>query len=132
MPYIGYYSALEPRSWFRTIIAPDKTSEEEQAFRRYFQRRTLPMAQVAVLIAIFLVLAVCVLDWLVMPLEFALPAIALRLSTMLVLLVGLFVTSLIWPKDPRLPYAFMVGGALNGVATIVVGSFAASVNRWNW
>ena len=125
MPYIGYYSAVDPKSWVRTIIVPARASDEEREFRRYFQRRTLPMAQIAVLIAMFLILAVCVLDWIVMPAEFSLPAITLRLSTMLTLLVSLFVISLIWPSDPRLPYAFMVGGALNGVATIVVGAFAA-------
>ncbi len=125
MPYINYYSEFEPTSWFRTIILPDKRSEEEQAFRHYFQRRTLPMAQVAVLIAILLVLAVCVLDYVVMPPEFALPAVLLRASTMLAILVSLFVLSLIWPSDPRLPYAFMLGGALNGVCTIIVGAIAA-------
>lgn len=125
MPYIGYYSAVEPTSWFRTIIFPDKTSEEEQEFRRYFQRRVLPMAQIALLIAIFLLIAVCVLDWMVMPPEFALPAIAFRLSTMMLLLVGLFIASLIWPASPKIPYAFMVVGALNGVGTIIVGGIAA-------
>ncbi len=125
MPYINYYSEFEPKSWIRTIILPDKRSEEEQAFRHYFQRRTLPMAQVAVLIAIFLVLAVCALDYMLMPSEFALPAIMLRASTMLLILVSIFVVSLIWPSDPRLPYAFMTAGALNGVCTIIVGAIAA-------
>lgn len=86
MPYIGYFSAVEPISWFRTIVLPDRTSDEEREFRRYFQRRTLPMAQIAVVIAIFLILAVCVLDWIVMPPEFALPAIRFRVFTMLALL----------------------------------------------
>jgi diguanylate cyclase (GGDEF)-like protein len=125
MPYIGYYSAVEPSSWFRTIIFPDKTSEAEIEFRRYFQRRVLPMAQIALLIAIFLLTAVCVLDWIVMPPEFAVPAIGFRLSTMMVLLLGLFVATLIWPKSPKIPYAFMVVGALNGVGTVIVGGIAA-------
>ena len=125
MPYIGYYSAVEPTSWFRTIIFPDKTSEEEQEFRRYFQRRVLPMAQIAILIAILLIIAVCVLDWIVMPPEFALPAITFRVSTMMALLVGLFIASVIWPASPKIPYAFMVVGALNGVGTVIVGGIAA-------
>lgn len=125
MPYFNYYSEFEPKSWLRTIVLPDRKSKDEQAFRRYFQRRTLPMAQVAILIAMLLILAVCVLDWIVMPAEFALSAILLRLSTMLALLATIFVLSLVWPSDPRLPYAFMVGGALNGVCTIIVGAIAA-------
>ena len=67
MPYIGYFSAVEPKSWLRTIIVPAKASDEELEFRRYFQRRTLPMAQIAVVIAMFLILAVCVLDGMVLP-----------------------------------------------------------------
>jgi len=125
MPYIGYFSAVEPTSWFRTIIFPDKTSEEEIEFRRYFQRRVLPMAQIAILIAIVLILTVCVLDWIVMPPEFAIPAIKFRLSTMLALLVVAFTVSLIWPSDPRIPYVFMVVGALNGIGTVIVGGIAA-------
>ncbi|MGI9203591.1 MAG: diguanylate cyclase domain-containing protein [Woeseiaceae bacterium] len=125
MPYIGYFSAVEPKSWLRTIVLPDRDSDEEREFRRYFQRRTLPMAQVAVLIAIFLILAVCVLDWMVMPPEFALPAIRFRLSTMLALLVAVFAASLAWPSNPKIPYAFMTAGALNGVGTIIVGGIAA-------
>jgi len=125
MPYIGYYSAVEPTLWFRTIVFPDKTSEEEIEFRRYFQRRVLPMAQIAVLIGIFLLTAVCVLDWMVMPPEFALPAITFRLSTMMVLLVGLFTASMIWPSSLKIPYAFMVVCGLNGVGTVIVGGIAA-------
>jgi len=83
------------------------------------------MAQIALLIAIFLLTAVCVLDWLVMPADFALPAIRFRLSTMMVLLVGLFIASLIWPTSPKIPYAFMLVGALNGVGTVIVGGIAA-------
>ena len=125
MPYIGYYSSTDPRTWVRAIMLPHKKSEEESEFRRYFQRRVLPMAQVAVIIAIFLILAVCVLDWIVMPLEFALPAIRFRLSTMLVLLIAILVASLIWPSSPKIPYAFMLAGALNGVGTVIVGAIAA-------
>ena len=125
MPYIGYYSAVEPTSWFRTIIFPDKASEEEIEFRRYFQRRVLPMAQIAILIGIFLLAAVCVLDWMVMPPEFALPAITFRMSTMMVGLVGLFTASMIWPSSPKIPYAFMVVCGLNGIGTVIVGGIAA-------
>ena len=125
MPYIGYFSAVEPISWFRTIVLPDRTSDEEREFRRYFQRRTLPMAQIAVVIAIFLILAVCVLDWIVMPPEFALPAIRFRVFTMLALLATVFAASLIWPSDPKIPYAFMLAGALNGIGTVIVGGIAA-------
>jgi len=125
MPYIGYFSAVEPKSWLRAIVLPDKDAEEEREFRRYFQRRTLPMAQVAVLIAIFLILAVCVLDWIVMPPEFALPAIRFRIFTMLALLVAVFAASLAWPTHPKIPYAFMTVGALNGIGTIIVGGIAA-------
>lgn len=77
------------------------------------------------LIAMFLILAVCVLNWLVMPREFALPAIQFRLLTMLPLLVAVFAASLVWPADPKLPYAFMTVGALNGIGTIIVGGIAA-------
>ncbi len=125
MPYIGYFSAVEPKSWVRTIVVPAKPSEEEREFRRYFQRRTLPMAQIAVVIAMFLILAVCALDWIVMPPEFALPAIKFRVFTMLALLVLVFTASLIWPSDPRIPYAFMLAGALNGAGTVIVGGIAA-------
>jgi len=125
MPYIGYFSSVDPKSWLRTIVLPDKASAEEREFRRYFQRRTLPMAQIAVLIAIFLILAVCVLDWIVMPPEFALPAIRFRVLTMLALLVAIFTASVMWPSDPRIPYGFMLAGALNGVGTVIVGGIAA-------
>jgi len=125
MPYINYSSSVEAKSWLRTIVLPDKTADEEQEFRRYFQRRTLPIAQIAVLIAIFLVLAVCVLDWIVMPPEFALPAIQFRAITMLPVLAAAFTASLIWPSSPRIPYAFMLAGALSGVATVIVGGIAA-------
>ncbi|MDJ0698768.1 MAG: diguanylate cyclase [Woeseiaceae bacterium] len=125
MPYIGYFSAVDPKSWLRTIILPTKATDEEREFRRYFQRRALPMAQVAVLIAMFLILAVCALDWIVMPPEFALPAIKFRVFAMLSLLILVFVASLLWPSDPRLPYAFMMAGALNGVGTVIVGVIAA-------
>lgn len=83
------------------------------------------MAQVAVLIAIFLILAVCVLDWIVMPSEFALPAIRFRLFTVLALLVAVFAASLARPANPRIPYAFMTVGALNGIGTVIVGGIAA-------
>jgi diguanylate cyclase (GGDEF)-like protein len=125
MPYINYSSSVKSKSWIRTIALPDKTSDEEQQFRRYFQKRTLPVAQIAVLIAIFLVLAVCVLDWIVMPPEFALPAIQFRAMTMLSVLAGTFIASLIWPSSPKIPYAFMMAGALSGVATVIVGGIAA-------
>ncbi len=125
MPYINYHSEFEPKSWFRTIILPDKTSEEEQAFRAYFQRRVLPMAQVAIIIACFLILAVCIMDWLVMPPQFAIPAIQFRVFVMLAALVTVLALSLYRPKDPRLPYAFMVAGAVNGIGTVVVGAIAA-------
>ncbi len=125
MPYFNYFSAVAPKSWLRTIVLPDKSSEEEREFRRYFQRRTLPMAQIAVLIAMFLIVAVCILDWIVMPPEFALPAIQFRVFTMLALLVAVFSASLIWPSDTRIPYAFMLVGALNGVGTVIVGGIAA-------
>lgn len=125
MPYIGYFSAVEPKTWLHTIVWPDKAAAEEQEFRRYFQRRTLPMAQIAVLIAMFLILAVCFLDWIVMPPEFAIPAIQFRIFTMFALLGAAFAASLLWPKDPRIPYVFMTAGALNGVGTIIVGGIAA-------
>jgi diguanylate cyclase (GGDEF)-like protein len=125
MPYFNYLSAIEPKSWLRTIVLPDKTSDEEREFRRSFQKRTLPMAQIAVLIAMVLIVMVCILDWIVMPPEFAVPAIQFRVFTMLALLVAVFVASLIWPSDPRIPYAFMLVGALNGVGTIIVGGIAA-------
>ena len=125
MPYFNYLSAVEPKSWLRTIVLPDKTSDEEREFRRSFQKRTLPMAQIAVLIAMVLIIMVCILDWIVMPPEFAIPAIQFRVFTMLALLVAVFVASLIWPSDPRIPYAFMLVGALNGVGTIIVGGIAA-------
>lgn len=124
MPYINYYSSFEPKSWIRTIIWPDKTSEEEQAFRAYFQRRVLPMAQVAVLIGCFLLLTVCILDWIVMPPEFAIPAVQFRLFVMLAALLTVFGLSLYRPKDPRLPYAFMVAGVVNGVGTVIVSVIA--------
>ena len=60
-----------------------------------------------------------------MPLEFALPAIRFRVFTMLALLVAVFTASLIWPSDPKIPYTFMLTGALNGVGTIIVGGIAA-------
>ncbi|MBT8084132.1 MAG: GGDEF domain-containing protein [Woeseia sp.] len=125
MPYIGYFSNDDPQSWTRTIVVPGEASEDERTFRRYFQRRTLPMAQVAVLVAIFLMVAVCILDWVVMPLEFALPAIQFRAFTMLPLLVALFAASLIWPTNPKIPYGFMAVGALNGIGTVIVGGIAA-------
>jgi len=125
MPYFNYFSAVTPKSWLRTIVFPDKTSDEEREFRRSFQKRTLPMAQIAVLIAMVLIVMVCILDWIVMPPEFAIPAIQFRVFTMLALLVAVFVASLIWPSDPRIPYAFMLVGALNGVGTIIVGGIAA-------
>jgi len=125
MPYIGYFFSVDPKSWLRTIVWPDKTSPEEREFRRYFQRRTLPMAQIAVLIAMFLILAVCFLDWIVMPPEFSIPAIKFRIFTMFALLGAVFTASLLWPTDPRIPYAFMTVGALNGVGTIIVGGIAA-------
>ena len=125
MPYFNYFSTVDPKSWLRTIVLPDKASEEEQEFRRYFQRRVLPMAQIAVLIGIFLITAVCVLDWIVMPPEFAIPAIQFRVFTMLALLVALFVVSAIWPSHRRLSHGFMVVGALNGIGTVIVGGIAA-------
>jgi len=125
MSHISEFSVVEPKSWLRTIVLPAKASDEEREFRRYYQKRTLPMAQVAVVIAIILILAVCVLDWIVMPPEFALPAIRFRVFTMLALLVAVLTVSLIWPSDPRIPYAFMLAGALNGVGTIIVGGIAA-------
>ena len=83
------------------------------------------MAQVALLIAILLILAVCVLDWFVMPPEFAWPAIFFRACTMLSSLVIVFGLSMVRPVDPMLPYAFMAAGAINGVCTILVGGMAA-------
>lgn len=126
MPYIGYSSAAEPSSWIRTIVIPEEASDEEREFRHYFHRRTLPMAQIAVLIAVFLVLAVCVLDWILMPVEFALPAIQFRVFAMLTLLAAVFVASLIWPADSKMPYAFMMVGALNGIGTVIISGIAAN------
>ncbi|MDJ0917049.1 MAG: diguanylate cyclase [Woeseiaceae bacterium] len=83
------------------------------------------MAQVAVFIAILLILAVCVLDWTVMPPEFAWPAIFFRVSTMLLSLLLVFALTMVRPADPRVPYAFMAAGAINGVCTIIVGGMAA-------
>ena len=125
MPYIGYFSAVEPASWIRTIVIPEKASDEEREFRRYVNRRTLPMAQVAVLIAVFLILAVCILDWILMPIEFALPAIQFRVFAMLTLLAAVFVASLIWPANSKMPYAFMMVGALNGIGTVIISAIAA-------
>ncbi len=112
-------------SWFRAVAFPDKTSAEEREFRDYYQRRTLPMAQVAVFIAILLILAVCVLDWTVMPPEFSWPAIFFRVSTMLLSLLLVFALTMYRPSDPMVPYAFMAAGATNGVCTIIVGGMAA-------
>ena len=112
-------------SWFQAVAFPDKTSAEEREFRDYYQRRTLPMAQVAVFIAILLILAVCVLDWTVMPPEFAWPAIFFRAGTMLLSLLLVFALTMYRPTDPMVPYAFMTAGAINGVCTILVGGMAA-------
>ncbi|MDJ0812291.1 MAG: diguanylate cyclase [Woeseiaceae bacterium] len=125
MPYLNYYSKVEPKVWIRRILLPEKASEEEQEFRRYFQRRTVPMAQIAVLIGFALVSGVCVLDWLLMPVEFSIPVIKLRAVTMLGVLAIVFALSLARPADPRLPYAFMAAGAIVGSATVVVGAIAA-------
>ena len=125
MPYLNYYSTVEPKVWIRKILLPDRTSEEEREFRHYFQRRTLPMAQIAIVIGFLLISGVCVLDWLLMPVEFSLPVIKLRAVTMLSVLVVLFTLTLARPADPRLPYLIMVAGAVVGASTVVVGAIAA-------
>lgn len=125
MPYLNYYSTVEPKTWIRTILRPDRASDEEQEFRRYFQRRTMPMAQIAVLIGFLLVSAVCVLDWLLMPPEFSAQVIKLRAVTMLAVLAAVFALSILRPSDPRLPYVIMAAGAVVGSATVVVGAIAA-------
>ncbi len=125
MPYLNYYSNVDPKVWIRRILRPDRTSEEEREFRRYFQRRTVPMAQIAVLIGFLLVSAVCVLDWLLMPAEFAVPVIKFRAVSMLAVLAGVFTLSIARPADPRLPYVIMAAGAIVGSATVVVGAIAA-------
>lgn len=125
MPYLNYYSSVEPKVWIRKILVPEKASDEEREFRRYFQRRTLPMAQIAILIGFFLISAVCVLDWLLMPAEFSVPVIKLRAITMLLVLVILFALTLMRPKDPRLPYMTMAAGAIVGSSTVIVGAIAA-------
>lgn len=112
-------------TWFRRIVFPDRKSDEERAFRAYYQARTLRVAQAGGLVGIVLILAVCVLDWLVMPPAFAWPAVLFRVSTMLVLLLGAIVISVLKPTDPIVPYAFMTAGALNGVGTVIVGGIAA-------
>ncbi|MEO1204106.1 MAG: hypothetical protein AAFX10_15490 [Pseudomonadota bacterium] len=125
MPYLNYYSDVEPKVWIRKILLPDATSEEEREFRRYFQRRTLPMAQIAIVIGFLLIAGVCVLDWLLMPPEFALPVIKLRAITMLAVLVLVFAFTLWRPNDPHVPYVVTTAGALIGSATVVVGAIAA-------
>lgn len=90
MPYLNYYSDVESKVWIRKILRLDATSEEEREFRRYFQRRTLPMAQIAIVIGFLLIAGVCVLDWLLMPPQFALPVIKLRATTILAVLVLVF------------------------------------------
>ena len=112
-------------SLFRKIVSADGTSDDEQAFRAFYQAKTLRVAQAGGLVAIVLILAVCVLDWLVMPPEFAWPAIIFRASTMLVLLLGAIAFSVLRPSDPLVPYAFMATGALNGIGTVIVGGIAA-------
>jgi len=125
MPYLNYYSAVEPKVWVRKILLPDATSEEEREFRRYFQRRTLPMAQIAILIGFLLISGVCLLDWVLMPPEFAWPVIKLRAITMLTVLTLVFAVTLWRPTDPRVPYVVMTAGAIIGSSTVVVGAIAA-------
>ena len=125
MPYLNYYSAVEPKVWVKKILWPDKTSEEEQEFRRYFQRRTVPMAQIAVMISVVLVFGVCILDWLLMPREFAVAVIKLRAATMLSVLAFVLAYSLLRPSDPKLPYFIMAAGAVVGSSTVFVGAIAA-------
>lgn len=125
MPDQQLTNSPTPEAWFRTIVFPDRKSVEERAFRAYYQARTLRVAQGGGLVAIILILAVCMLDWLVMPPEFAWPAILFRVSTMLVLLFGAIAISVFRPSDPIVPYAFMTAGALNGVGTVIVGGIAA-------
>ena len=125
MPYLNYYSKTEPRVWIRRILFPDAASEEEREFRRYFQRRTVPMAQIAMLIGFALVSAVCVLDWILMPVEFSVPVIKLRAISMLGVLAIAFAFSWVRPADPRLPYLVMATGAIVGSATVLVGAIAA-------
>ncbi len=125
MPYLNYYSKIEPKVWIRRILLPDRASTEEREFRRYFQRRTMPMAQIAILIGFLLISGVCLLDWILMPVEFSVPVIKLRALTMLGVLAFVFALSLARPADPRLPYAIMAAGAVVGSSTVVVGAIAA-------
>ncbi len=125
MPYLNYHSDVGPKVWARKICFPDKASEEEQEFRRYFQRRTVPMAQIAVVFGFVLVFGVCVLDWLLMPRDFAVPVILLRLATMLLPMAVVLLLSITRPQDPRLTYVIMAVGVLVGASTVVVGAIAA-------
>ena len=125
MPYLNYYSTVDPKVWIKKILLPDRTSEEEREFRRYFQRRTIPMAQIAILIGFLLVSAVCALDWMLMPPEFSIPVIKLRAVSMLGVLAAVFALSVARPTDPKLPYIIMIAGAVVGSATVVVGAIAA-------
>ncbi len=124
MPYLNYYSPVEPKVWIRKILLPDRASDEEQEFRRYFQRRTVPMAQIAIVIGIVVVFLVCVLDWFLMPREFAVQVISLRAATMLSVLAVVFAWSVLRPMDPRLPYLVTAAGAIVGTTTVIVGAIA--------
>lgn len=127
MPYLNYHSSVDRKVWIQKILRPDATSEEEQEFRRYFQRRTVPMAQIAIVIGFVLVAGVCVLDWLFMPPEFAGPVILLRAVTMLGVQACALTFALARPTDPRLPYVIMTAAAIVGASTVIVGAMAAQL-----
>ena len=124
MPYLNYHSSVDPKVWIKKILLPDRASEEEREFRRYFQRRTVPMAQISVVIGFMLISAVCLLDWIFMPTEFALTVIKWRIITMLSVLAIVFAFAATFLTAATLS-GIMAAGAIVGSATVVVGAIAA-------
>ncbi len=111
--------------WLRAIVFPQRSSDEEKAFRAYYQGRTLPMARTGAIISILLISAVCLLDFVYLPRELAEDLLQFRLATQIAVLGIPLAISFARPSNPVIPYSFMLAVAVCGVSTIAVGVKAA-------
>lgn len=112
------------------FAAPRQGSTDEPAafddgFQAFFLERCLPVARVTTMLGIGVTLALCILDWLVMPVEFAERALQLRVLMTLLPLSAALAASYYLKQTSFIPPIFAAAAVLVGISTILVGSLAA-------
>ena len=125
MNSIAHYAEPPPAAPSAGLLADDNVAIDEEEFQRYYRDRGMTMTRVALGLGVLLVIAVCTMDIVLMPAEFSVKAVPIRILLMLSTFGGALAITFIARWRRWHTPAVTISALVSGIGTILIGAIAA-------